>query len=531
MLTGLTLAELPEISIYGNKFFYPNGSQFLMKGIAYQADTANITTGQTIIDPLADVDVCKRDIPYLEELGTNVIRVYAVNTTLDHDECMSLLDEAGIYVIADLSEPGVSVDRSNPSWNIELFERYKAVVDQLSGYSNVLGYFAGNEVTNDNTNTDASAFVKAAVRDTKAYIKSAGYREIPVGYSSNDDADTRVQIANYFLCGDEDEKSDFYGINMYEWCGSSSFKESGYSDRTDEFKNLSVPIFFSEYGCNEVTPRKFEEVPTIYGEDMTDIWSGGIVYMYFEETNNYGLVTIKNDKVSTLSDFNNLKSQIDDLTMVTYKSSEYTPTSVELSCPTQDSNWKANTQIPPTPDQDTCDCMSKSLSCVVSEDVDESDYEELFDYVCGQIACDGVTGNGTTGQYGSYSFCSAKEKLSFILNLYYVENDKSKSACLFDGSASINSDATTESGCKSILSAAGTDGLGTISASSKTSTARSSRSNSGDSTATNASASESASSSNEAVILLPFKKQSLAEMTITGLLMLCFVAGMGLVVF
>lgn len=452
--------DLPAIEIVGNKFFYSNnGSQFYMKGIAYQADTANVTGGESINDPLADYDTCSRDIPYLQQLATNVIRVYAVNATLDHSKCMQALSDAGIYVIADLSSPKISVNRKSPSWNLETFDRYKSVVDMFANYSNVLGFFAGNEVTNDASNTDASAFVKAAIRDTKSYIKQQKYREIPVGYSSNDDSDTRVPIADYFACGDDSERADFYGINMYEWCGNSTFQKSGYEDRTKEFANLSIPLFFSEYGCNEVSPRQFSEVQVLYGSDMTDVWSGGIVYMYFQEANNYGLVSIDSSsgKVKTLDDFNNYSKEIHAISPTSANTASYTPTATSLDCPATGKYWKAATALPPTPQNDLCQCMDAANACVVADDVEEDDYQDLFSYICGQIDCGGITGNGTTGQYGSYSFCSPKEQLNFVLDLYYNSQGGSKSDCDFSGSASLRS-ATTQAGCASALKEIGSVG-------------------------------------------------------------------------
>lgn len=454
-----TAADLPAIEVVGNKFFFSNnGSQFYVRGVAYQADTANATNDQTINDPLADFSKCSRDIPYLQKLNTNVVRVYAINTTLNHDQCMNALNDAGIYVIADLSAPKESIDRMSPSWDLGLYERYTSVVDEFAKYPNVLGFFAGNEVTNNSTNTDASPFVKAAIRDMKAYMKQKNYRSIPVGYSSNDDGDTRVPMADYFACGSSDEKADFYGINMYEWCGDSSFQASGYADRTKDFANLSIPIFFSEYGCNEDPPRKFTEVQALYGKNMTDVWSGGIVYMYFEEANNYGLVSIDSSgDVKTLDDFNYYSSEINSISPTSANTASYSASSTSLNCPATNTYWMAATELPPTPSQDLCDCMSAALSCVVKDDVDEKDYEDLFNYVCAQISCDGIVANGTSGDYGSYSFCNAKDKLSFILNLYYTKNGGSKSNCDFSGSASLQS-ASTQSACATVLSQIGSSG-------------------------------------------------------------------------
>lgn len=184
---------------------------------------------------------------------------------------MALLDAAGIYVISDLGEPKLSINREDPQWNTALFARYSGVVDSMVQYTNTIGFFAGNEVSNNLTFTGASAFVKAAVRDTKAYIKSKNGRPVYVGYAADDDATVRAQVAAYFNCGDVASQIDFWGYNIYEWCGDSDYQTSGYADRVKEFTGYSVPAFFAEYGCNTqgggAAGRKFTEVKALYGPD------------------------------------------------------------------------------------------------------------------------------------------------------------------------------------------------------------------------------------------------------------------------
>lgn len=117
---------------------------------------------------------------------------------------MKSFSDAGIYVLLDIATPKNSINRKAPEYGLNLFNGYKQAVDAFHDYDNMLAYMAGNEVTNDNTNTGASAFVKAALRDIKHYIKVNKSKTLPVGYASNDDDRIREPIRDYFSCGEED---------------------------------------------------------------------------------------------------------------------------------------------------------------------------------------------------------------------------------------------------------------------------------------------------------------------------------------
>ncbi|KAJ4388188.1 hypothetical protein N0V93_008795 [Gnomoniopsis smithogilvyi] len=454
-ISSRQIANLPDQGQY--LFYSSNGTQFFIKGVAYQQGIApggasESTTTSTFIDSLADTASCTRDIPLLQELGTNTVRVYAIDPTADHSVCMNALDAAGIYVIADLSVPGESINRDSPAWTTDLYTRYAGVIDNLGQYQNTLGFFAGNEVTNNKTNSNSAAFVKAAVRDMKAYITSKNFgRWIGVGYATNDDADTRDLLANYFNCGtDQTAAVDFWGYNIYEWCGQSTFESSGYQERTQAFANYSVPAFFSEYGCNNpggANGRVFQDTPVLYSDLMNKVWSGGIVYEYFQEQNDFGLVELSGSQVTKMEDFQPLANAIasvnanaSDTTTVTMSS--YTSSNVPRACPAVAANsWLASDILPPTPNTTLCENMVASSACVVSDATaaDADSMASLFGTVCGldATACKGITANATTGKYGEFVMCNTTQQLTNALNTYYTNQKKASTACDFNGAAKV----------------------------------------------------------------------------------------------
>lgn len=70
----------------------------------------------------------------------------------------------------DLSLPlNGSINTNSPTWSTNILNQYIATINAFQKYDNVLAYNVGNEVMTSTT-TDATPFVKAAARDTKAYL-------------------------------------------------------------------------------------------------------------------------------------------------------------------------------------------------------------------------------------------------------------------------------------------------------------------------------------------------------------------------
>ncbi|KAI1815689.1 Glucanosyltransferase-domain-containing protein [Poronia punctata] len=357
-----TTYAIPTIEALGNKFFTSEGQQFFIKGVAYQLVPE---------DPLIDTDQCRRDASLMKELGVNTIRVYHVDPDAEHDGCMKVFADAGIYTMIDMDTFNSYILPDTPYWNQTQLDAYSRVMDAFHDYDNLLGLFVGNEIIALNNQSNVAPFIKSASRDLKAYRDSKGYRKIPVGYSATDIAELRPWLQDYLTCGgNASENIDFYGINSYQWCDPSTYSTSGYAQLQEQAKNFPVPIFFSETGCIIPGPRLFDDQDAIFGPEMVKDWSGAIVYEWIQEQNLYGLISYgpPADPTATgknvfdgftragtptpkLPDFTNLSKKWAAITPTGVAKSAYDPDTVSTrACPTSTPDgWLVDGNVaPPT---------------------------------------------------------------------------------------------------------------------------------------------------------------------------------------
>ena len=205
-------------------------------------------------------------------------------------------------------------------------------------------------------------YVRAVTRDLKNYIAKNAKRAIPVGYSAADVREILIDSWEYLQCAvddkaDDPSRIDFFGLNSYSWCGSADFHSAGYDTLTSDFASTTVPVFFSEYGCNKVPPgsaRPFSEVAALYGPQMRAVLSGGLVYQWTQETNDFGLVQLNtNASISLLNDYDALQSQLNkiDLKGVTSLNSTAAALKPPKCSPSliKNASFNHSFNIPPSP--------------------------------------------------------------------------------------------------------------------------------------------------------------------------------------
>lgn len=144
----------------------------------------------------------------------------------------------------------------------------------------------------------------------------------------------------------------------------------------------------------------------------------------------------------------------------------YTPSNTDLqNCPKIDANWNGSASLPPSPNNDLCQCQITNSTCVANSNVNTNAIGELLDFICGndQNACGPISRDGSSGKYGAFSMCSAKQQLSIAMNAYFIGQGSNSQACDFGGNATTQSASVGGSCASKLQQAGGAFGTGTVS--------------------------------------------------------------------
>jgi 1,3-beta-glucanosyltransferase GAS1 len=333
---------ISEISTNGKAFVDASGKRFMVRGIALSTAMKMDDTNDLLAD--ANHDYIKNIIlPHFTYMGVNTVRVYQVDPTQSHKKVMNLLADNGIYVMVGLATQDISVDRMDPHYTSALYQRGTDVIDEFQQYSNTLVFSVGNEVIFPGEmyailkkkgvlhsgaatavlENSCAAVIKSFIRDMKAYLKSNGYRQIPVGMAMQDGAQVSMPdsnligtnvVAQYYAAGSADERADYIGINTYRYVNPSTGHGplNAYDGLAAEVSTLPVPVFLTESGglnipAHETVPNSSRDWtivtqvfnnPTLYQQ-----LSGQIAFEFFEKDAYHGLFVQNSDPTKDLKIF------------------------------------------------------------------------------------------------------------------------------------------------------------------------------------------------------------------------------------
>ncbi|EAT87802.2 hypothetical protein SNOG_05411 [Parastagonospora nodorum SN15] len=220
-------------------------SDITINGIWYSL--SNSTTDTNAMDPLKDAKACTRDAALMAQAGINTIYVMAIDPKVNHDDCFSIFNSVGIYVVVVLRKDGVfgtSQEDFEKSYTTEFLKGMFEAIDAVKGYDNLLGF--------DLVGTTLHLIRNDELLDASYQTESHMY---------------------YFYCGEANDPSrsdyiSFYNIGFFETSPVEKQNASYQSYQKKAEKSL-VPTWFSYMGIfDEADYVEYELRPDLLNDTL-----------------------------------------------------------------------------------------------------------------------------------------------------------------------------------------------------------------------------------------------------------------------
>ncbi|NQT29544.1 MAG: hypothetical protein HQ596_03120 [Candidatus Saganbacteria bacterium] len=281
-----------EVEIIGRDIIV-NGGVFTIEGAGYHAVPIGDNGDQY---PYGDYftpsyyEIYERDIPLLQDLGINTIRLWGWDPNADHTDFLDQLHAAGIYVIAGLwVDPWQSCDAGYQS---QIEQDFIDMVNNHKDHPAILMWALGNEVTYHNNSCKATwyTFLNDCAQAAHA-AEGANYHPVTTVNLVSDLINPSSSIAEIAAYDAQVPDLDVWGVNAYYQIQGAT---SPYlSDLFLDYEAASTkPLWLAEFGVdayNDQTGQEDEATQATYDVLLwneiaaSTVCSGGTIMEYSDE--------------------------------------------------------------------------------------------------------------------------------------------------------------------------------------------------------------------------------------------------------
>jgi beta-galactosidase/beta-glucuronidase len=257
-----------------------NGERILLKGVNYTPTPIGEAPGDS--DLFANIDILSRDLPLIQNMGCNLIRIYNLRDSTNLAKYTPFLDMChahAIHVAVGMWVP-YNADFSERKVREQYSTKFVNMVKAFKDHPAILMWLFGNELNHHIKDHDALFQTVATCKDAVHDIEAAAGVWHPVSTPIGDCKDLEKLIAKYDDCVDI-------------WC-TQLYRGATFGRLWTQIERAtSKPCLMTEFGCDAYdnnAQKEDEETQASFDVGLfneilehRDLCIGGIVFGYVDQ--------------------------------------------------------------------------------------------------------------------------------------------------------------------------------------------------------------------------------------------------------